>query len=133
MDPRVVSSRTKDGACSNQVYSIEFVSDDEGKSFDPLEDFGVAYDFSLGDAIQGCREYVVPLNAVKRMALEFGLELVQCQNFGTLIHEKVKDSAALELLDQMSVLSKRPLSLAEWEACQLYVAMVFRKVVKEKT
>mmetsp|Transcript_6381 Transcript_6381/g.7732 ORF Transcript_6381/g.7732 Transcript_6381/m.7732 type:complete len:338 (-) Transcript_6381:1324-2337(-) len=122
MDTRVILRRLRDGSCSNSVYSIRFENEIKG---DAAIQFGNAYNITVGDAVQDCREYLVPHKAVYEIAETLGLRLDQYQNLGNLLADKATESSAVSLMDRMKVVSERPITKDEWEAIQLYMVMTF--------
>ncbi|GBG33282.1 mRNA cap guanine-N7 methyltransferase [Hondaea fermentalgiana] len=113
---------------SNKVCAVSFA---DPLPADPADiAFGSAYSFSLGDAVQDCKEFVVPEARIKAMAARHGLELVVSQNLSAFVSDKCKAYEAM--LHSMSVIGHKtqgrpPMSQDEWEAIQLYKMMVFRK------
>lgn len=92
--------------------------------------FGMEYSFSLGDAVQDCEEFVVPIPTIVRMAAERGLRLVAAQNFSHLVTESCQDEANRGLLSTMKVLptdAERALSQHEWEINGMYASLIFAK------
>ncbi|KAJ1742511.1 mRNA cap guanine-N7 methyltransferase [Coemansia sp. RSA 989] len=108
----------------NSVYQVEFAS--------PLQDigrFGTAYSFTLDEAVEDCTEYLVHLPTFIQLAKEHQLELELCCSFHQLFAEHKQQRASMDLFHRMRVLdAQRPeISLDEWEAVGIYLAVAFRK------
>jgi len=104
----------------------------------PQNGFGIAYNFSLGDAVDDCPEYVVPLPEVCLMAEEVGFEVLWAQNCGDMVLECCEHPFWGPMLSTMHVTpsqgtnhhhQNRALSQPEWEVAGLYAGVVFRKKV----
>ncbi len=99
------------------------------QQIDPLSSFGVEYFFSLGDAVQQCKEYVVPINRLLEIATSLGLELVTLLPMQDYIVSMTKNSEVSALRDVMGVGQDmlRPLSDEEWKAIGVYMIIAWQK------
>ncbi|KAJ1749796.1 mRNA cap guanine-N7 methyltransferase [Coemansia sp. RSA 1821] len=109
---------------AQDCYAVEFAS--------PLQDigrFGTAYSFTLDEAVEDCTEYLVHLPTFIQLAKEHQLELELCCSFHQLFAEHKQQRASMDLFHRMRVLdAQRPeISLDEWEAVGIYLAVAFRK------
>lgn len=139
----------------NDVYNVEFLSDDKTKP--PF--FGAKYNFHL-DGVVDCPEFLVHLPTLCKLALKYGLELVSFERFEDF-YERFKDEGR-SLLGNMQALETYPpyhespllgdaerdyqhaveymqnlpanhrkigtLSQSEWEVTSLYAVFSFRKM-----
>ncbi|KAG0228801.1 mRNA cap guanine-N7 methyltransferase [Actinomortierella wolfii] len=106
----------------NSIYSIRF------ERRDTFELFGAKYWFHLEDAIDDCPEYLVHMPTFKKLAGEYGLELVYNKKFHEVYQEASKEPELRELLYRMNVIQDNAhLSEDEWEAANIYLAFAFRK------
>lgn len=102
--------------------------------FENFNNFGIEYIFSLGDAVQNCKEFVVPLPLVIEMAREEGLALVKLLPMQDFILSMLSYPETDQLRTPMSVLSKsggapdRPLSDEEWKAIGVYCIAAWEKM-----
>ena len=103
----------------NAVYRVRF-SETPPAGLDAM---GIRYTFNLSSAVEECDEYVIHMPTLQRLAKQHDLELIHHQNFGTLTQSNLE--AYGHLLDPMQV---SPVSADEWEAIQLYCAMVFKRL-----
>jgi mRNA (guanine-N7-)-methyltransferase len=106
----------------------------EQPSFENFNKFGIEYIFSLGDAVQNCREFIVPLPLVIEMAREEGLALVKLLPMQDFILSMLRYPETDQLRTPMSVLSKsggapdRSLSDEEWRAIGVYCIAAWEKM-----
>lgn len=82
-------------------------------------DFGLGYDFALGDLVD-CPEFVVPTAKLQAVAAEFDLQLVFSANFSKM-YDKYKMKAKYNRMLPAHA------SQAEWDIISLYKIMVFAK------
>ncbi|KAJ1678632.1 mRNA cap guanine-N7 methyltransferase [Spiromyces aspiralis] len=109
----------------NSVYKVRF----EQKDRWPV--FGHMYWFTLHDAIDDCPEYLVHFPTFRRLATEYGLELL----YRIPLHQYYvdalrRDPQYIELLYRMGVIDRdgKGPSIDEWEVSGLYLAFAFKKV-----
>ncbi|CAM8906286.1 unnamed protein product [Rhodiola kirilowii] len=115
----------------NSVYSIRFDEEFSRKKFKSSSPFGIKYNFHLEDAVD-CPEWIVAFNVFKKMAEEYGLELVLVKNFHEFVHDFMKKPEFVELMRRLGALGdgsaeQSTLSPDEWEVANLYLAFVLRK------
>lgn len=116
-------SSSGQGEFGNALYHIKFAPEALSSSVDPLDSLGLRYTFTLSSAVEACDEYVVHMPSLIRIAKEVcHLELAYHHNFGHLVHADLP--AFAHLLDPLKV---QTVSAEEWEAIQLYSAMVFTR------
>lgn len=126
--------READGlAFWNPVYEVEFDDAFKDKTFPASETggFGIEYTFTLADAVTKCRECMVPKDVWVSLAAEYGLELVEWQNFHDYVHSQLHGKETREraggLWSQvMGDEGENTLTDEEWEAAYLYCTFVFR-------
>ena len=99
------------------------------EQLDPLSSFGVEYFFSLGDAVQKCKEYVVPINRVLQIAKSLGLELITLLPMQDYIVSMTKNTEVDALRDVMGIghSMHRQLSPEEWMAIGVYMIIAWQK------
>ena len=109
------------------VYAVEFAEAAAAKSFPSSSPFGLAYRFSLTEAVEDCEEYLVHLPTLERLAATVGLELIYAKNFTDFFAAECAENQPL--LERMKVLpeSGEPISDAEWEVAHTYLAAAFRR------
>ena len=106
----------------NDLYQIRF-----REEVDDDNPFGQKYWFILEDAIDDCPEFLVHMPTLKRIALEYDLELELCKHFHQFFYEN-KDP---ELMGRMKVLdSTGGFEPNQWEIAFIYQVFAFRKVRK---
>jgi mRNA (guanine-N7-)-methyltransferase len=66
-----------------------------------LREFGIAYNFTLGDAVQECAEYVVPLRVLVELAAEAGLKLKRLQQMHAFMAQCAEDEELVSLREVM--------------------------------
>ena len=85
----------------------------------------------MGDAVQQCEEFVVPLKALVSIASTLGLRLVRLQQMHALMVQSADDTELLAMREDMKIVGSRsigrPLSEEEWEAIGVYCVAVFVK------
>jgi mRNA (guanine-N7-)-methyltransferase len=112
-----------------------YVSTDTPRSIgseEALREFGLAYKFTLGDAVQDCVEFLVPLEALVSLASAVGLRLVRLQQMHAFMSRCAHDPELAALREVMQVVGPkspgRLLSEHEWQAIGLYCVAVFERV-----
>lgn len=101
-------------AIGNSIYSIRF------ERRDRFDAFGAKYWFQLEDAIDDCPEYLVHFPTFKRLAEEYGLELVYNKQFHHVYEDFSKEPDFNQLLYRMNVIQDDGhLSADEWEAASM--------------
>ena len=112
----------------SSLCTIRPASTTEGNE---IEAFGVEYIFTLGDAVQNCKEFVVPLPLVIEMARDVGLSLVLLVPMQDFILSMLDHPETNQLRLSMSVLPTnkldRPLSDEEWAAIGVYCIAAWEK------
>eukprot|EP00962_Isochrysis_galbana_P060975 scaffold36083_cov112-Isochrysis_galbana.AAC.6 len=113
----------------NAHYSVSFPSETEPKRFPAGgSPFGLAYRFSLQEAVDDCQEYLVHMPTFSAIAARHGLRLISADNFTDLFAAEAPSNR--ELLERMRVLPDTDggsISEAEWEVAHTYLAFAFRK------
>ena len=113
----------------NALYSVQFAEAHLSKHFDPATGpFGLAYRFSLKEAVEDCEEYLVHMPTLRQLADDAGLELLYAKNFTEFFAEECGKNS--ELLERMKVLppeSGGRLSEEEWEVAHTYQCVAFKK------
>ena len=114
----------------NAFYRVRFDADSCGgdaKTFGGGRGpFGLAYRFSLHEAVEDCEEYLVHLPTLVRLAQRVGLELLYASNFTHFFKEHAESDKYL--LDKMRVMPQQgAIPEEEWEVSHLYLAVAFRK------
>jgi len=111
----------------NSVYRAVFSEQHASKRFDQSDGaFGIEYEFTLSDAIDGCKEWLVHKATLQRIAQEEGLDLTHWDNFHTHIssaidsNEEARNSFARHL-------GSSTLDEDQWEAAGLYCVFEFVK------
>ena len=125
--------RAADGlSLGNSLYQVAFRPQHASKAFaSNASPFGIAYTFSLKEAVDECEEYLVHLPTLKRLARERGLELLYAANFTDFFANEWQQHAPL--LERMKVLPEdgRPLSQEEWDVAHTYMVVAFRRFCRE--
>jgi mRNA (guanine-N7-)-methyltransferase len=134
----------KDPICSVRFHSS--AGQQEPSLEDCLTQFGIIYDFTLGDAVQNCPEFVVPLKKVLELAQEYHFSLVPHSASASgassgaglvtmnqwLEEECLANENYLNLRSAMQVCGPRApgrnVSLEEWNAISLYACLTFQKL-----
>ena len=113
----------------NSLYSVAFDDAHATKRFDPAARvFGIAYRFTLKEAVEDCVEYLVHLPTLERLAAEAGLEMLYARNFTDFFADEC--AANTDLLERMKVLPLDEggrLTEEEWEVAHTYMCVAFRK------
>lgn len=115
----------------NSLYTVTFDEAHASKRFAVGGcAFGVAYRFTLKEAVEDCEEYLVPLTSLTRLAHTAGLDLLYATNFTDFVAEEC--AKHVELLERMKVLppaagAMSALTEDEWEVAHTYMAVAFRK------
>lgn len=125
--------READGlAFWNPVYEVEFDEAFKSKTFPTSETggFGIEYTFTLADAVTKCRECMVPKDVWVELAAEYGLELVEWQNFHDYVHTQLAGEQTRERASGLwsQIMGDEAMSMTdeEWEAAYLYTVFAFR-------
>lgn len=109
---------------ANAVYSVQFDDKD-------ARPFGHPYTFHLVDAVEDVPEFITPIPVLKRLALDYGLELKLCDTFHQFFYDNCCLADHFDLLRKMQVLQSNRggvLSEDEWEVAGIYLVFVFEKV-----
>ncbi|KAM0673137.1 mRNA cap guanine-N7 methyltransferase [Gurleya vavrai] len=105
----------------NDYYCVRF-----DKSYNEIIEngckFGISYDFSLAEAINDCKEYLVPYSFLIEAFKEKGIELVEHKPLLDFYNENAKEN--LELHDRLIV---KRLDNDELKVTELYSVIVFKK------
>eukprot|EP00171_Calliarthron_tuberculosum_P006716 IDg6716t1 len=112
------------------VYNICFDNEFAAKRFPRDKPYGIRYEFSLGDNVVKCPEFLVNFPAFEKLALEYDLELDLLCNFHDFFEEfsSEKYPDFRELMFKMRVLDdKGTIPMDQWDAIYLYTAFAFRK------
>jgi hypothetical protein len=98
----------------------------------PARIYGNGYQFTLPDAVNGVVEYVIDLRNLESLAREYNLQLQFVLPFAEFYQRYAMNPTYLRLLQDMRVIhphtGQLQMSHAEWNVCQLYVAVLFVKV-----
>lgn len=113
----------------NSIYRVKFSKPPpRAGTFRPP--WGWEYNFFLEEAVEEVPEYVVPWEAFRGLAEDYGLELEYKKPFHDVWREE-KDQSELKILSERMGVRRRDGSFAlgddEWEACGFYLAFAFRK------
>ena len=123
----------------NSLYKVSFPSA-EGSRTLPTDGawrpaWGWKYSFFLKESVEDVPEYVVPWEAFRAIAGEFGLTLEYKRNFEDIWNDEEKDEIMSDLSERMGVKEKtrdrsgqRLVQGEEWDACKLYLGFAFRKM-----
>lgn len=112
------------------VYKIAFDEEWESKRFTRDKPYGIRYEFSLGDNVVDCPEFLVHFPAFEKLALEFDLELDLLCNFHDFFEEFSTPAYPefRDLMFRMNVLDENgTIPTEQWDAIYLYTAFAFRK------
>ncbi len=88
--------------------------------------WGVQYKFWLTETIDNQEEYIVPLSALEKCLLKFGMQLEFEGNFADVIERSSKSESSI-LSDFRKKNSEGSLSEAEEDVFRFYRAVVFKK------
>jgi mRNA (guanine-N7-)-methyltransferase len=98
---------SSDGKFGNEHFECRV--SDASKRFSSLtkdNPFGHRYVFRLIDAVEDCEEFLVPFDALQRLAMDYDLELIESLNFHQMFY-RFSDSLVYpqftELLHKMRV------------------------------
>ncbi|KAI5857714.1 mRNA capping enzyme-domain-containing protein [Tricharina praecox] len=113
----------------NSIYRVKFSKPPpRAGTFRPP--WGWEYNFFLEEAVEEVPEYVVPWEAFRGIAEDYGLELEYRKPFHDVWREE-KDQPEMRHLSERMGVRNRDGSFAlgddEWEACGFYLAFTFRK------
>lgn len=112
----------------NTHYECTFAAAHAEKRFSSAAPYGIAYNWTLQEAVDDCQEYLVPRRTLVELAARFDLELVLAQNFVDFFAAEYCEPRGAELLWRMKVLSEdSPMTEEEWEVSHGYMAFAFRK------
>lgn len=123
------SGEKKSGSsvCYISVDEVSEISEDQ-----LLHEFGIKYYFTLGDAVQNCMEFVVPLRSLVALAEKLNLKLRRLMQMHTFMSKCAHDEELASLREVMQIVGPkspgRPLSPEEWDAIGIYCVAVFEKV-----
>jgi len=120
-------------ASSNSVGSGEATSGEPANSksyFSPLHPFGIKYYFNLTEAIDDCPEYLVHMPTLENLCSQFGLEVVSDMSLHNFLYAHIDQHHSL--LRRMGIIDPQQpagtsLTQDEWDALNVYKAVVFRK------
>eukprot|EP01112_Ceratiomyxa_fruticulosa_P010272 TRINITY_DN2709_c0_g1_i1.p1 TRINITY_DN2709_c0_g1~~TRINITY_DN2709_c0_g1_i1.p1 ORF type:complete len:318 (-),score=49.34 TRINITY_DN2709_c0_g1_i1:229-1182(-) len=108
----------------NSVYKIGFDIPGETNELDQEYDFpifGCKYYFQLVESVDNVPEYLVHFPTFRKIALEYGLELVYKASFEKFYAECIETYEARELLGKMNCLNEEgTINKDEWEAIGNY-------------
>ena len=115
----------------NSLYRVEFSQKFASKAFAAnASPFGIAYSFSLKEAVEECEEYLVHLPTLKKLARAQGLELLYAANFTDFFANEWAHHSGL--LERMKVLpTEGSLSQEEWDVAHTYMVVAFRRFARE--
>jgi len=125
LDGDAVDAALRGGtAWRNDVCAVELVhaGGDAGT-------WGRSVKFTLGDAVVGLEEPLVPNAGLEAAAAQAGWRVQASANFARLVSDELArpQSEFLALAVAMKALAERGMSAAEWAACGLYRAVVMVK------
>lgn len=147
-EPSLIASLTPANAppveWGNSLYSVRFARSQTAVGPLPRSlpkdgifrpPFGWRYHYSLQEAVDA-PEFVVPFEALRALAEEYGLELLYRKGFREVFDEERNDPELGRLAERMGVMSRDRsqgdggclVSEQEWEAASFYHAFVFYKV-----
>lgn len=122
LQSKLYKSRTS----GNDLYKINFTYKYLPSNY-RTNPFGVEYVFSLDDAIYECPEYLVNLDVLRILALEYDLVMESHKTFDYLYHtNKIKHK---DLINKMK-LHRNLIPDNQYEVCCLYISVVFKKKFK---
>ncbi|TPX45350.1 hypothetical protein SeLEV6574_g03916 [Synchytrium endobioticum] len=104
----------------NSLYRITF------EHRDSFPTFGHKYWFLLEDAINNAPEFLVHFPTLKRLAAEYGLNLVYKKRLHDFYVERSSEGDDGALLKKM--LGTKIVTANEWEAIGIYLAFAFQKL-----
>ncbi|KAF8534506.1 mRNA capping enzyme-domain-containing protein [Trichophaea hybrida] len=114
----------------NSIYRVKFSKPPpRAGTFRPM--WGWEYNFFLEEAVEEVPEYVVPWEAFRGIAEDYGLELEYKKLFHDVWREEKNHPELKQLSERMGVIRRDNGEFAlgdeEWEACGIYLAFAFRK------
>ncbi|KAI5778062.1 mRNA capping enzyme-domain-containing protein [Geopyxis carbonaria] len=114
----------------NAIYRVKFTAPPP-KSGVFRPSWGWQYNFFLEEAVEEVPEYVVPWEAFRGLAEDFGLELEYKKMFHDVWRDEKDVPEMRQLSERMGVRNRDTGELAltseEWEATGIYLAFAFRK------
>lgn len=118
----------EDLVIQNDYYRIVF---DEREHKGP---FGHAYTFTLLDAIDECKEYVVTWSEFESLAREYGFTCVYRKDFDELFEEEHDIPESYALAEKMGVTKGGNMFMnpGEWDAATMYMAFAFEQTREPK-
>jgi len=125
LDGDAVDAALRGGtAWRNDVCAVELVQAGDAGSW------GRSVKFTLGDAVVGLEEPLVPNAGLESAAAQAGWRMQAAANFARLVSNELAQpqSEFFALAVAMKALAERGMSAAEWAACGLYRAVVMVKV-----
>lgn len=111
-------------AFGNAIYSVTIA--DEAVRVAPPP-FGACYEFRLDDAVEACPEFLVSFTVFQALAREYGLQLVQLEDFPRLRERLWGDANARRLWKSVTKLDEIRIDEAQWEVISLYQAFAFQR------
>lgn len=129
----LMKPREKEGPVEwgNSIYKVRFSNPPPPNwngVFQPP--FGWRYSYFLEEAVEEVPEYVVPWEAFRAIAEDFGLEFLWKKPFHDIYREECKGDLA-QLSERMGVKSRDGRLLVgedDWEASGFYIGFAFRRV-----
>lgn len=126
-DSNVIAERIKKSpglSFRNDLYQVEF------KSKESFFEYGQEYIFYLYETIDYLPEYMVCIESLRSLVLEYNLELIYQRNFADFFQEPKQDHQhiLLRMLECNSFPGPLPMSSLEWEVATLYTVVVFKKI-----
>ena len=131
--------KTGEPEFGNSLYKVSFPNN-EGSRKLPNDGawrpaWGWKYSFFLKESVEDVPEYVVPWEAFRYLASEYGLKMEYKRHFEDIWNDEEKDPIMSDLSERMGVKEKtrdrsgkKLVEGEEWEACKLYLGFVFRKL-----
>jgi len=114
----------------NSIYRVRFAeAPPKTAVFRPP--WGWRYSFFLEEAVEEVPEYVVPWEAFRGIAEDYGLELIYKKPFHDIWKEEKDDRDLKVLSERMGVMGRDgrfALGEEEWEACGFYLGFAFKKI-----
>ncbi|TGZ82857.1 mRNA capping enzyme, large subunit, partial [Ascodesmis nigricans] len=129
--PKLPEDKPEEGIqeWGNSIYRIKF-SKPPPRSGTFRPSFGWEYYFFLEEAVEEVPEYVVPWEAFRGIAEDYGLEMEYKRRFWDVWEEEKRGREMRSLAERMGVMDregKLTVTPEEWEAIGLYLAFSFRK------
>ena len=128
-DDSVLVHKLRDAAAmsfGNDLFQVDFRTGHKGPF---VGGYGHEYVFTLKDALDGCPEYLVPLEALRALGRECGLELLHHENLHEFFYLHSRAPQFFDLMRRMNVMPRggHPFPADQWDICYLYRVFVFRK------